>query len=182
MSFSNQVSTQRVGILPERPDLNFPQLPAPDTMDLGYGNTTPLGPNLQFGQTPVPLSETAFKFGKGMEVTASISQSTNSLQFNNDTMADVAAITQNVTPQNFPDISDVQKAFVRLNDQSPVANATEIAGYTGGFLGMGNFMGAANDINKTAELVSPDALVLEDDGKPMDLYDAFMEDNNYDSI
>jgi hypothetical protein len=178
MSFSNQVSTQRVDILPERPDLNFPQLPAPDTMDLGYGNTTPLGEMQYFG-LPIPMSETAIQFGKGMAVTASISQSTNSLQFNNDTMADVAAITQNVTPQKISDLSDDQNALVQLNDQRPVANATEVAMNTGGFLGMGNFMGAANDINKTAELVSSDSLVLEDD-KP-DVYEAFMEDN-YDRI
>ena len=176
MSFSSQVSTQRVNILPERPDSGFAQLPAPDTMDLGDGNTTPLSVNL-FGQTPVPLSETAFKFGKGLAVTASMLPS-NSLQFNNDTMADVAAITQNVTPGKIPDISPAQNALVRLNDQRPVANATEVAMNTGGLFGMGNLL-SENDINKTAELVSSDALVLEDDDKPMDLYDAFLEDNNY---
>lgn len=155
MSFSNQVSTQRVNILPERPDFGFARLPVPDTMDLGDGNTTPLGPNLQFGQTPVPLSETAFKFGKGMEVTASISQSTNSLQFNNDTMAKVAEITQNVTPQKIPDISPAQNTLVQIHDEFPVANATEVAMNTGGILGLGNK-------NKTAELVSPNSLVLKD--------------------
>lgn len=172
MSFSNQVSTQRVGILPERPDSGFLQLPAPPTMDLGNVNDTPLGRNLQFGQTIVPLSETAFKFGKDMAVTASISQSTNSLQFNNNTMADVAEITQNVTPQKISDLSDDQNTLVQLNDQTRVANATEVAMNTGGILGLGNIFGA-NDINKTAELVSSDSLVLEDD-KPMDFID-----NNY---
>lgn len=166
MSFSNQVSTQRVGILPERPDFGFLQLSAPDTMNVGLANTTPLSVNL-FGQTPVPLSETAFKFG-GMAVTASISQYTNSLQFNNNTMADVAEITQNVTPQKISDISDDQNTLVGLNDQNPVANATEVAMNTGGFLGMGNFMGAANDIKKTADLVSPGTLVLEDDDSPLE--------------
>jgi hypothetical protein len=164
MSFSNQVSTQRVNILPERPDFGFARLPVPDTVDLGDGNTTPLGPNLQFGQTPVPLSETAFKFGKGMEVTASISQSTNSLQFNNDTMAKVAEITQNVTPQNIPDISPAQNVLVGLNDQHPVANATEVAMNTGGIFGLGNLFGY-NNIHKTAKLV--DALVLKDDNKEL---------------
>ena len=170
MSFSNQVSTQRVGILPERPGLNFPQIAPPPTMDLGNVNDTPLGPNLQFDRgTIVPLSETAFNFGKGMEVTASIRQ--NSLQFNNKTMADVAEITQNATPQKILDISDDQNTLVELNDQNPVANATKIAGYTGGLFGMGNLL-SKNDINKTAELVSPDSLVLDD--KSMAFDDAFI--------
>jgi hypothetical protein len=173
MSFSNQVSTQRVNILPERPDSSFLQLSAPGTMDLGDGNTTPLSLNL-FGQTPVPLSETAFKIGKRTEVTASMLPS-NSLQFNNDTMAKVADITQNVTPQKMPDISPAQNALVQLNDQRPVANATEVAMNTGTFLG--NIFGA-NDINKTAELVSSDTVLLEEDDK-LDIHDVYLDDRKW---
>ena len=64
MSFSNQVSTQRVNILPEHPVSGFAELPAPPTMDLGYVNDTPLGPNMQyFGGLPLPMSETDVELG-----------------------------------------------------------------------------------------------------------------------